>query len=307
MDLREAVEERRVGLPAQALGLAGRYWRGLWTFSKRSPVGGVSLVALIIIVFVAVFAGQISPYSPLDNNYARLKEEPCRDFWLGTDNLGRDILSRVLHGTRISLIVGFASTFLGVAIGGLWGLASGYLGGKFDLYSQRVVDSLMAFPGLILAMMLVLVLGRGMETVIIAIGVACSVQAVRVIRSVALSVREYTYVDAARAIGASNSRILFVHVLPNALAATLIVASTRLGAAIVTEASLGFLGLGIPPPTPTWGNMLSGTVALKMDPLWWMVVFPGVAITITVMAFNLFGDSVRDALDPRLRGSRAPA
>jgi ABC-type dipeptide/oligopeptide/nickel transport system permease subunit len=221
---------------------------------------------------------------------------------LGTDEIGRDFLSRIIYGTRISLFVSFMAVLLGDGVGLVWGTASGYLGGKFDIIGQRFLDLLMSFPTLILALVLLLALGAGIHTVIIAIAITRIPTSTRVIRSVTLSIKENMYVDAAKAIGASDLRVMTLHIAPQCMAPFLILATAHLGTVIITEASLGFLGLGIPPPTPSWGNMLGGAVAGVFKPSWWLVIFPGVAITITVLAFNMFGDTIRDVLDPRLRG-----
>jgi ABC-type dipeptide/oligopeptide/nickel transport system permease subunit len=201
------------------------------------------------------------------------------------------------------LIVAIAAVLLGTTTGSLWGLASGYIGGSFDIASQRVIEFLQAFPDLILAMAISMALGSGHGTVIVAIAITRIPFGGRIVRAVALSLKEMAYVEAARAIGASPLRIMAQHILPQCVAPYLILATTHLGVAIIIEASLGFLGVGIPPPTPTWGNMLAGSLT-SLVPHWWLVVFPGLAITVTVLAFNLFGDGIRDTLDPRLRGTR---
>ena len=221
----------------------------------------------------------------------------------GTDQIGRDTLSRVIHGSRASLTVGFAAVLLGTTLGALWGLASGYLGGRFDILSQRMIEFMQSFPDLILAMAIAMALGAGTGTVIVAIAITRVPFGGRVIRSVVLSLKEMSYVEAARGVGASNLRVMLRHILPQCVAPYLILATTHLGVAIIIEASLGFLGVGIPPPNPTWGNMLSDALNSGLVPPWWLVLFPGAAITLTVLAFNLLGDGIRDMLDPRLRGA----
>jgi len=211
------------------------------------------------------------------------------------------VLSRIIFGARITLSVGCISVFLGDAIGFLWGVASGYLGERFDLISQRLVDILMSFPGLILALLLLVVLGAGLSTVIIAIAVTRIPSATRITRSVVLTIKESAYVEAARCIGVPTWAIMWRHVAPQCIAPILIVATLHLGAAIFSESALSFLGMGIPPPAPSWGNMLGGVLAAAFRPPWWLVVFPGVAITIAIMAANLIGDALRDFLDPKLR------
>jgi ABC-type dipeptide/oligopeptide/nickel transport system permease subunit len=229
---------------------------------------------------------------------------PDAQNYFGTDQIGRDNLSRVIHGSRSSLLVAISAVLLGTTTGSLWGLASGYIGGRFDLISQRFIEFLQSFPDLILAMAISMALGTGVGTVIIAIAITRIPFGGRVIRAVALSLKEIAYVEAARGTGASTLRIMARHILPQCVAPYLVLATTHLGVAIIIEAALGFLGVGVPPPTPTWGNLLADSLNSGLVPPWWLVVFPGLAITITVLAFNLLGDGIRDTLDPRLRGSR---
>jgi ABC-type dipeptide/oligopeptide/nickel transport system permease subunit len=256
-----------------------------------------------LIILIAVTAPWIAPKDPLKADFRRMTKPPDAQSYLGTDQIGRDNLSRVIYGARSSLLVAILAVLLGTTTGSLWGLASGYLGGRFDLATQRLIEFLQSFPDLILAMAISMALGTGMGTVIVAIAITRIPFGGRVVRAVALTIKEMAYVEAARAIGASPVRIMLLHVLPQCVAPYLVLATTHLGVAIIIEASLGFLGLGIPPPTPTWGNMLAGALT-SLVPHWWLVLFPGLAITLTVLAFNLFGDGVRDALDPRLRGTR---
>ena len=276
--------------------------RGLWTFTRRYPIGALAGVILLVIVVVSALAGAVAPHDPLYVNFLELGTAPSTTYLLGTDYEGRDILSRIIYGGQVSLQVSVLSVLLGSTIGALWGVASAFLGGRFDIISQRVVEIVMSFPALVLAMVLLVALGGGIWTVIVAIAVTRLPYGVRVVRSVALSVKELTYVDAARAMGASNFRIMARHIAPQCFAAYLVLATAHLGAAIVIEASLGFLGVGITPPTPSWGNMLGGVIANTYKPIWWLVVFPGIAISLTVLAFNVLGDALRDALDPKLRG-----
>ncbi len=271
-------------------------------FIRRSPFAAVWGVVGLILVLMAVAAPIISPNDPLKTDFNNMSAPPDGDSYFGTDQIGRDLLSRILYGARISLFVALASVLLGTTIGGVWGLVSGYLGGLTDMISQRFVEIIMALPGLILAFALVLVMGAGMWTIIVAIAVTRVPFGARIIRSVALSVKETAYVEAARGIGASQVRIMARHVAPQCFAPFLILFTVHLGTVIVIEASLSFLGLGVSPPTPTWGGMLGEASAL-LYPFWWHVFFPGVFITVTVLAFNLFGDGLRDALDPRLRGT----
>ena len=277
--------------------------RGLRRFAGKQPVGTASGVVLAVIILVAVASPWIAPYNPIEGHFTAINDPPDSEYLLGTDRVGRDVLSRVIYGARISLLVAFVAVIVGDALGAMWGIASGYLGGKFDIYSQRIIELLLAFPTLILAMVLLLGLGAGVFTVLLAIAITRIPLSVRVIRSVSLSVKENSYVEAARAIGASDVRIMGLHIAPQCLAPWLVLVTAQLGGVIVLEASLGFLGVGVPAPTATWGNMLGGAVAATLKPEWWLVIFPGLAITVTVLAFNLFGDSIRDALDPRLRGN----
>src|SRR4029077_18825852 len=259
-------------------------------------------VAAAIIV-VAVAAPLIAPYPPLKSDFRHMTKPPAAPHYFGTDQIGRDTLSRVIHGSRASLTVAIGAVLFRTTLGAFWGLACGYFGGRFDLVSQRLMEFLQSFPDLILAMAIAMALGAGFGTVIVALAITRIPFGGRVIRSVVLSLREMSYVEAARGLGASHKRMMMRHILPQCVAPYLILATTHLGVAIVIEASLGFLGVGIPPPTPTWGNMLSDALNSGLVPPWWLVFFPGAAITLTVLAFNLLGDGIRDLLDPRLRGS----
>jgi len=279
--------------------------QNLVRFSRNKPLGAAMGVIIILIVLMSVFADVVAPYDPLDTDPIMAREPPDREHWMGYDEVGRDILSRVIFGSRVSLIVGITSVLFGTTIGSLWGLASGYLGGKFDLITQRAVEVWMSFPSLVLALSLLVVLGAGLHTVIIAVAFTRVPYGVRVIRSVAIAVKEFMYVDAARSVGSSEMRVMLRHVLPNCVAPFLIILTAHIGTAIIVEASLGFLGIGIPPPTASWGNMLGSAAGQAINPHWWRIVYPGVAIVITVLSFNIFGDAIRDVLDPRLRGSEA--
>ncbi len=268
-------------------------------FARRNPISVVGGIVGLLIVVVAVAAPLIAPFDPLKTDFRRMTKAPDALHYFGTDQVGRDTLSRVIYGARTSLVVAFASVLLGTTVGSLWGVASGYLGGRFDLVSQRITEILQSFPDLILAMAISMAIGTGMPAVIVAIAITRIPFGNRVIRSVALTIRELSYVEAARAAGAPSLRVMALHVLPQCVAPYLVLATAHLGVAIVIEAALGFLGVGIPPPTPTWGNMLADSLT-SLVPHWWLVFFPGLAITVTVLAFNLFGDGIRDTLDPRL-------
>jgi peptide/nickel transport system permease protein len=276
--------------------------RDIGLFARRNPVAMAGGIVGLLIVFMAIAAPLIAPYEPLKADFRRMAKPPDTNNYFGTDQIGRDTLSRVIYGARSSIAVAFGAVLLGTTVGSLWGIASGYLGGKFDLVSQRIMEILQSFPDLILAMAISMAIGTGMQAVIVAIAVTRIPFGGRVIRSVALTVKELAYVEAGRSIGASQLRMMGLHILPQCLAPYLVLATTHLGVAIIIEAALGFLGVGIPPPTPTWGNMLADSLT-SLVPHWWLVFFPGLAITVTVLAFNLLGDGIRDRLDPRLRGS----
>ena len=288
-------------LDAQRPNLLLRLSRAVGRFAQSSPIGAVAVGIWLLMFVLAVFAPLLSPYDPLEADYGAIRAAPTAEHILGTDQLGRDLLSRIIFGARITLIVSITSVFIGDLIGFVWGIATGYLGQRFDLISQRVVDVLMSFPGLILALLLLVVLGAGLVTVIVAISVTQIPSATRITRAVVLSIKETSYVDAAKMVGASNVRIMVRHVAPQAVAPILVVGTLHLGGAIFAESALSFLGMGIPPPSPSWGNMLGGVLAAAFRPPWWLVIFPGVAITIAIMAANLFGDAFRDFLDPKLR------
>ena len=261
-----------------------------------SAIGGI--VALLI-VLIALAAPLIAPRDPLKADFRHMNKAPSTEAFFGTDQVGRDALSRVIYGARTSLFVAFSAVLLGTTLGSLWGVACGYLGGRFDLLSQRVMEIFQSFPDLILAMAISMAIGTGLPAVIVAIAITRVPFGGRVIRSVALSVSAMPFVEAGRAAGASQFRVMALHVLPQCVAPYLVLATTHLGVAIVIEAALGFLGVGVPPPTPTWGNMLADAIT-GLVPQWWLVLFPGLAITVTVLAFNLLGDGIRDSLDPKL-------
>jgi len=299
------VIESDATFPSQAAEptLLRRMGRGLLTFARRSPLSAFWGCIAAAIIVMAVAAPVLAPYQPLKSDFRRMTKPPDARNYFGTDQIGRDTLSRIIHGSRTSLMVAAAAVLFGTTLGAVWGLACGFFGGRFDIASQRVIEFMQSFPDLILAMAIAMALGAGTGTVIVAIAITRIPFGGRVIRSVVLSLKEMPFVEAARGLGASNMRLMFRHILPQCIAPYLILATAHLGVAIVIEASLGFLGVGIPPPTPTWGNMLSDALNSGLIPPWWLVLFPGLAITITVLAFNLLGDGIRDMLDPRLRGA----
>jgi ABC-type dipeptide/oligopeptide/nickel transport system permease subunit len=278
-----------------------RTFTSIGRFIQSSPIGAFSVLIWLVLIAVAIFAPALAPYDPIEADFTAVRAAPSATHLLGTDNLGRDVLSRLIYGARITLLVSISSVIVGDLLGFLWGLVSGYLGGRFDLYSQRVVDVLMSFPALILALLLLAGLGAGLMTVIIAIAVTRIPTSTRVTRSVVLMIKQSAYVESAKMIGASTWRIMFQHVAPQCVGPLLVVATLHLGAAIFAESALSFLGMGIPPPASSWGNMLGGVLAASFKPPWWLVVFPGLAITIAIMAANLMGDALRDFLDPKLK------
>ena len=301
MELGQTAQE---AISQSALAATGRWkqiGRPVIRFVRQNPLGAAAGLFLVAVVIIAIAAPLIAPFDPLDANFAQMNFSPDSINLLGTDPLGRDVLTRIIFGARTTLIVAFSAVFLGTTIGAIFGLTSAYLGGKYDLGVQRVLDILLSFPDLTLALLLAAALGPGLSTVIIAIAVTKIPFGGRIIRAVALQVKESDYVTAARAEGASDVRIMWFHVAPQCFATFLVLATAHLGIAIIIEAALGFLGVGIPPPTPTWGNMLAEQ-SNNFTPSWWLVAYPGLAITLLVLAFALFGDALRDFLDPRLRG-----
>ena len=286
--------------PSEGTAAAG--WRNMIVdFCRRRPLGAIGAAVVLLNIVVAVLANLISPYDPLATDYGAMLAAPNRAHWLGTDAFGRDVLTRLIYGSRTAMIVGFACATVGATLGTVIGVASAYFGGKVDLLVQRVMDIFLSFPLIILALAVVAMLGTGLENVIAAITIPMIPRAALVARSSALAVREMPYVDAARAAGFRHGRIILRHMSPNVMAPYLIMLTSFLGQAILLEASLSFLGLGVSEPTPAWGLMLRGAAVQFAESAPWMAVFPGLAISLAVFAFNLFGDSLRDALDPRLR------
>jgi peptide/nickel transport system permease protein len=279
---------------------------GVWARARfllrRYPLGVFGAVIMALFVVTAVFANAFTAYDPLTTNARLSLAAPSAQHLLGADFMGRDVYSRIVYGARISLAVGIGSTLLGCALGVVLGLVSGYLGGWVDLVTQRLVDILQALPILVLALVMAAALGPALGNTIIAIAIPLVPYAARVVRSNTLSLREQPFVEAARAIGMSELRIALRHVLPNTLAPLIVLATAQLGSAILTEASLSFLGLGVPEPHPSWGRMLSESAAEYVRTAPWLVIFPGMAISLVVFGTNLLGDALRDLLDPRQRG-----
>jgi peptide/nickel transport system permease protein len=280
-------------------GVEGRWGRVLF-LARRYPLGAIGAAIMAAFILAALFADVIAAHDPLATNASISLLRPGASHWFGADFMGRDVWSRIIYGARISLAVGIGSTTLGCLFGVLLGLMSGYYGGWIDLVVQRLVDILQALPLLVLALVMAAALGPSLENTIIAISIPLIPYAARVVRSNTLSLREQPFVEAARAIGMSELRIALRHVLPNTLAPLIVLATAQLGSAILTEASLSFLGLGIPEPYPSWGRMLSESAAEYVRTAPWLVVFPGLAISLVVFGTNLLGDAVRDMLDPRL-------
>lgn len=270
-------------------------------FIRQRPLGAIGAAIILVMAVVAVGARWFAPYDVLATDYGAMLAPPSAAHWLGTDAYGRDVFSRVVYGSRTALLVGFGASMIGATLGALIGVASAYFGGRIDLIVQRLMDILISFPLIILALAVVAILGTGLQNVILAIAIPMIPRCARVVRASALSIREMPYVDAARAAGFTDSRIVLRHMLPNVMAPYLIMLTAFLGQAILLEASLSFLGLGVQEPIAAWGLMLRGAAVEFAETAPWMAIFPGLAISLAVFGFNLFGDSLRDALDPRLR------
>lgn len=293
--------DHEAALSRAGAGVDSRLGRA-WFMARRYPLGAIGLVLFLLLVFCGIFADVLAPMDPVSTNPRTSLAPPGDIHALGADMMGRDMLSRIIHGARISLAVGIGSTILGCFFGVIVGLASGYLMGWFDLITQRVIDIMQALPLLVMALVMAAALGPSLENTVIAISIPLIPHVARVIRSNTLSLREMPFVEAAKAIGMSETRIAVKHVLPNTLAPLIVLATAQLGSAILTEASLSFLGLGIPEPHPSWGRMLSESAAEYVRTAPWLVIFPGIAISLAVFGANLLGDAVRDILDPRQRG-----
>jgi peptide/nickel transport system permease protein len=275
----------------------------VWRFCRRKPLGAAGGLIVVGLVLLALFANRIAPYDYDETIAGARMRPPSARFWMGTDNLGRDVWTRVVFGARVSMTVGFGAVLLGTALATLIGVTSGYFAGGYDAVVQRVVDAWQAFPFLIIVLSLMAVLGPGRLNVILALGVAGAAGASRVIRSATVAIVGNPYVEGARALGCGHLRILARHVLPNVAAPIIILATIGLGSAILAESALSFLGFGVPPPYPSWGGMLSGSGRSYMYQAPWMALWPGLAISLAVYGFNMLGDALRDVLDPRLRGT----
>ena len=275
--------------------------RALWTTMRRKPLGAVSALLIVVIVLTAIFADVLAPYDPLDADPSVRLGRPSAAHPFGTDDIGRDVLSRIIYGARISLWVGLLAVGIGTAIGMVIGLACGFWEGRLDMLLQRVMDAMQAIPGLVLALAIVSVLKPSTTNAMIAIAMVIIPGNSRIVRGAVMSAKQNRYVEAAQAIGCKQPRILLTHILPNVTAPILVIASIWLGNAILIAATLSFLGVGTQPPTPSWGLMLSSTGRAFMEQAPWLAIFPGLAISLAVLGFNLFGDTLRDAWDPKLR------
>jgi len=280
---------------------ASRWLDGLRQFVRQRTLGALGAAVIVLMAAVAIFAPLLATHHPLATDYGAMLSPPGAQHWLGTDAHGRDVYSRMVYGSRTALLVGFGASVFGATLGAFVGVASAYFGGKLDLVLQRVMDVFLSLPLIILALSVVVILGTGALNVILAIMIPMIPRCALVVRSSALAIREMPYIDAARAAGYGHLRIILRHMLPNVMAPYLILLTAFLGQAILLEASLSFLGLGVQEPTAAWGLMLRGAAIEFAETAPWMAVFPGLAISLAVFAFNLIGDSLRDALDPRLR------
>lgn len=302
----------RTGLtaPSRSHVLEFEIWavqsRGVWPrvgrLARRSPLGAASFVVIVGLVAVALLAPTLAPYDPLELHRIDRLQGPSSRYWLGTDSFGRDQFSRILHGSRVSLWVGVAPILLSTVVGAGIGVVSAFYGRWVDTTVQRVMDAVMAFPALLLVLVIVALLGPSERNIILVLALVTTPAVNRVARGSTLVVVAQPFVESARAVGASSGRIVLMHIIPNVFAPVLVVAASLVGTAVLAEASLSFLGLGVPPPEPTWGNLLAGQNRDLFEVAPWLAIFPGLAITVTVLAFNLFGDALRDLLDPRTRG-----
>ena len=269
---------------------------------RQKPLGALGGLLILALVLTALAAPTLAPYDPIKINSAERLKGPSAKHWLGTDDFGRDVLSRVIYGARISMLLGLGAVAISTIGAAVVGTISGYYGGRVDTILQRCIDAMMAFPGLVVLLTIMAMLGQGLGNVILALGIGGTAANARIIRSAVLAIRENQYVEVARATGCRDWQIIVRHILPNIAAPIMVVVTLGLGVAILAESSLSFLGLGVPPPTPSWGAMLSGSGRTYMIQAPWMAVFPGIAISLAVFGFNMLGDALRDLLDPKLRG-----
>ncbi len=291
----------------QKVSTVPSWLRVTWLFVRRKPLGAAGGAIVLVLLIMAVFAEWIAPYHYNESFLEARLQSSSRMFWLGTDNLGRDMFSRIVYGARVSVMVGFGAVLLAILLATVVGVSSAYFGGAYDIITQRVVDAWQSFPFLVIILSIVAVLGPGIVNLIVAIGILAGSAASRVIRGATLTVLSNTYVEAARAMGCSHNRTILRYILPNVMATIIVLATILLGGVILVEAALSFLGYGVPPPFPSWGAMLSGSGRSYMYRAPWMAIWPGVAISLAVFGFNMLGDALRDVLDPRLRGSTGGA
>ncbi len=271
----------------------------LW---REKPLGMVGAAITVLLLLIGILADLLAPYGMNEVFRRELLEKPSLKFWLGTDNFGRDIFSRIIYGARISVVVGLSASAIAAVSSALIGIVSGYVGGRFDLWVQRLVDAWMSLPGLVLLIFMISVVGPGMLQLIVVLGLLLGIGGSRVIRSAVINIKENEYVAASVAVGSRTSELMLRHILPNIMAPIIVQFTTNAPQVILIEASLSFLGYGIPPPAPSWGSMLGFNARRYMFQAWWMVVWPGVALSVVVFGINMFGDAVRDLLDPKLRG-----
>ena len=273
---------------------------GLWLAFSNNRLSWLGLALLSAIVLVAIFAPLLAPHDPLQQNIVSRLEPPSAEFLLGTDSYGRDVLSRLMYGARVSLVVGFVAILIAMTIGSIIGIVSGYVGGRFDQIVMGLLDVMLSFPTLLLGLMIAAMLGASLQNLIIAIAITEIAPFARVARAPTISLKQRDFVEAGRALGFGPVRIMGVHILPNMISDVVVMSSLWMASAIRTEASLSFIGLGVPPPTATWGSMIREGFENILD-AWWLAVFPSLAILATVLALNLLGDALRDAIDPKLR------
>ena len=293
-----AVEGSMLDIQRRSRSRTARFFK----MARRKPLGVISGIIIVIVAFTAIFAEQIKTYDPTTTHPRDKLEGPSAKYRLGTDELGRDLFSRIVVGARTSLFAGVSATIFGTIVGSILGMVSGYVGGKGDMVIQRIADSIQALPLIVLLLIVVVALGPSLWNIVWALSIGIWPSAGRLVRGATLSIKNEQYVEAARVVGAAPTRILFRHILPNVTATIIVIASVTVGGAILFEGALSVLGLGVPPPTPSWGGMLAASGRGYFERAPHLAIYPGLAITITVLAFNLLGDTLRDVLDPRLRG-----